>query len=134
MKRLLIGLLLVFSGCTLAKVDVEVLSERSALENQVLGSYNSLDQEMLLVASVRGVDPKGRIDKPPIHSQDHQDAVMAMQVISFHADDIENFKTLQWAGENNQGLLTSFAMDKSAVGNLNDFANRYTQDEFASVV
>jgi len=55
-----ITLFLLF-GCTLAQVRVNVVSERTALENQVLGSYNSLSQDVLLVASVRGVDPLGRI-------------------------------------------------------------------------
>jgi len=58
-------LMLALSGCTLAKVDVNVVSERTALENQVLGSYNALTQDVLLVASVRGVDPSGVIKTRP---------------------------------------------------------------------
>ena len=38
------------AGCTLAQVKVDVVSERTSLENQVLGTYNALDREMLLVA------------------------------------------------------------------------------------
>jgi len=63
-------------SCTLANVNVEVMSERTALENQILGTYNSLDKEMLLLASVRGVDFMGNIKRPPKHSKDHQEAVM----------------------------------------------------------
>ena len=53
-KIFILFILLLISGCTLANVKVEMLSERTALENQVLGSYNSLDSQMLLAASVRG--------------------------------------------------------------------------------
>ena len=92
---------ILFTGCTLAKVDIDVVSERTALENQVLGTYNSLDNEMLLVASVRGVDSKGNIKKPPKKSQEHKDAIEAMQIQSFHADDLQALKKLGWVGENN---------------------------------
>jgi len=123
------------SGCTLAEVKVNVASERTSLENQILGSYNSLSEETLLVASVRGVDPLGRIQTPQKKSGEQQDAVTAMQVLSFHADDVDAFKRLGWVGENNQGLLTAFAMDRAkAPDDLKDFATRYGQKEFNSVV
>ncbi len=122
-------------ACTLAEVDVTVMSERTTLENQVLGTYNSLDREMLLVASVRGVDSSGRVQDAPRMSGEHKDAITAMQVISFHEDDIDAFKRLGWVGENNRGLLTQFEMSKdSAPEGLNDFVERYTEDEFSTVV
>ena len=122
-------------GCTLANVKVDVLSERTTLENQVLGTYNSLDTEMLLAASVRGVDSKGNIRKPAKHSQDHKDAVTAMQILAFHDDDLQAFKTCGWVGENTDGLITAFQMEKTAVpGQLKDFAERYSPEEFAAVI
>lgn len=122
-------------GCTLAEVKVDVLSERTTLENQILGTYNSLDTEMLLAASVRGVDSKGNIRKPPKHSREHRDAVTAMQILAFHDDDLQAFKTLGWAGENTNGLITPFQLDKTATsGQLGDFANRYSEDEFNAVI
>ncbi|MBF0102854.1 MAG: DUF1318 domain-containing protein [Desulfobacterales bacterium] len=123
------------SGCTLARVDVTVLSERSSLENQILGTYNAIDREMLFVASVRGVDASGRKSETPQHSQQHQDAVMAMQVLAFHEDDIQAFKMLGWIGENNQGLLSMFDMQKSTIPpELKEFAQRYTKQEFETVI
>jgi len=122
-------------GCTLAKVNVNVVSERTALENQVLGSYNSLDQDMLLMASVRGVDPLGRVQTPPRRSREHRDAMEGMQVMAFHADDVDAFKRLGWVGENNEGLLTPFPMDKEDIPEeLMEFASRYGGDEFNAVV
>ena len=100
--------LLLMGGCTLAKVDVKVVSERTSLENQVLGTYNSLSEDLLLVASVRGVSPTGKIASPPVRSQEQQDATQALETVAFHADDLENFKRLGWAGENREGLVTPF--------------------------
>jgi hypothetical protein len=137
MKRYyFLGLLaLLLFGCTLAQVQVSVVSERTALENQVLGSYNSLSQDVLLVASVRGVDPLGRIQTPPRRSKDYQDAMASMQTLAFHTDDLEAFKRLGWVGENNEGLLTPFLMDKDGVPeDLKEFARRYQQEEFHTVL
>ncbi|MBV5338505.1 MAG: DUF1318 domain-containing protein [Deltaproteobacteria bacterium] len=123
-------------GCTLAKVDVNVVSERTSLENQVLGTYNSLNEDMLLVASVRGVSPTGKIDTPPRHSPEQLDATRAMETIAFHADDIETFKRFGWVGENQDGLLTPFTREvpKVAAAELKSFAANYSEAEFQQVV
>ena len=125
----------VCAGCTLAQVKVDVVSERTSLENQVLGTYNALDREMLLVASVRGVDTEGRVQTPPRQSREQQHVLLAMQVLSSHEDDLQAFKQLGWVGENKEGLLTLFPMTKEKVPKeLKDFADRYTEEEFKSVV
>lgn len=136
MKRLILAAALAaLAGCTLAEVKVNVASERTSLENQILGSYNSLSEETLLVASVRGVDPLGRIQTPPRKSREQQDAITAMQVMSFHADDVEAFKRLGWAGEDNQGLLKGFPITREhAPDEFRDFAARYRQQEFDAVL
>jgi len=125
-----------FSGCTLAKVDVNVVSERTSLENQVLGTYNSLSEDMLLVASVRGVSPTGKIDLPPRHTPEQVDAVRAMETIAFHADDIETFKRFGWVGENMEGLIITFIRETPKVSSeeLKLFAANYSEAEFQQVV
>ncbi|HIJ88857.1 MAG TPA: DUF1318 domain-containing protein [Desulfuromonadales bacterium] len=132
----LFGLLLSASACTLAKVDVNVVSERTSLENQVLGTYNSLSQDMLLVASVRGVSPSGKIDAAPRHTPEQRDATRALETIAFHADDIESFKKFGWIGENNEGLLTPFPRETPKVTSeeLKSFAANYSDAEFQQVV
>ncbi len=134
-KGSLAVILVILYGCALAQVNVEVLSKRTALENQILGTYNSLDREMLLLASVRGVDPTGEIRKPPDQSREHRDAILAVQIQTFHLDDLLAFKRLQWVGESNTGLLKPFPMNKENVPDeLKDFAKRYTQQEFNAVI
>ena len=129
-------LALFFTGCTLAKVDVNVVSERTSLENQVLGTYNSLSEDMLLVASVRGVSPTGKIEAPPRHTPEQVDATRAMETIAFHADDIETFKRFGWIGENQEGLLTTFTRETPKVSGeeLKSFAANYSEAEFQQVV
>lgn len=136
MKKILIFVFLTaLAGCTLADVKVEMLSERTALENQVLGSYNSLDSQMLLAASVRGVDTSGNITRPPEHSREYKDTISAMQIIDFHADDLETFKQLGWAGENNQGLVEAFPIDRTNIDEkFKTFAERYSAEEFEFVI
>ena len=136
MKKTFILFIVIFiSGCTLADVKVEMLSERTALENQVLGSYNALDSQMLLAASVRGVDTSGNISPPPEHSREYKDTISAMQTIDFHEDDLDRFKRLGWVGENNQGLVEPFSIDRSSVPKeLQDFADRYSAEEFEYVI
>ncbi|MBI5016262.1 MAG: DUF1318 domain-containing protein [Deltaproteobacteria bacterium] len=122
-------------SCTLAKVDVTVVGERTALENQVLGTYNSLDDEMLLAASVRAVDSEGRLKREPLKSPEQRDTVQAMQTLAFHEDDVATFKRLGWVGEDNQGLLTAFALERGgAPDDLREFAATYKDEEFRAVV
>jgi uncharacterized protein YdbL (DUF1318 family) len=128
-------LIVALSGCTLARMEVSVVTERTALENQVLGSYNALTQDVLLVASVRGVDPSGAIKTPPEKSREHQNAVEAVETLAFHEDDVDAFKWLGWVGEDNEGRLAPFPLQRDTVPDeLKAFADRYHQAEFDSVV
>lgn len=134
-KIIVITMLLTLGGCTLADVKVEMLSERTALENQVLGSYNALDTRMLLTASVRGVDSEGNIGRPPASSREQRNVIAAMQTIDFHADDIDLFKQAGWVGENNRGLIEPFGLSHENVpDHLKDMALRFSQEEFTAVV
>jgi hypothetical protein len=134
-KFFFVFILIGMFGCTLADVKVEMLSERTALENQVLGSYNALDSQMLLAASVRGVDTSGNISRPPEHSREYKDTISAMQIIDFHTDDLDSFKRLGWAGENNQGLVEPFSIDRQSVpDDFKSFADRYSAEEFEFVI
>jgi len=123
------------SACTLADLEVNVVSERTALENQVLGTYNALNEDAMLVASVRGVTPTGEIEVRPEQSPEQQQAVEAMQVLGFHQDDVQNLKTLGWVGENRQGVLSAFPMQSGNVPDgLEEFAARFSQEEFSFVL
>lgn len=136
MKRLLAVLVvMMLCGCTLAEVNVQVAGERTSLEKQVLGSYNALTRRAMLSSSVRGVDPLGNVEEPPTLSADGQAALEAVQTQAFHADDVDAFRRLGWVGENNEGLLTPFPMEREGAPDaLAGFAADYREDEFALVV
>lgn len=136
MKHIINIILIAFlSGCTLAEVNVEVVSERTALENQVLGTYNSLDREMLLTSSVRGVDAKGKIKTPPRTSQEQKDVISAMQLIDFHEDDIRKLKQMKWLGESNRGFLEILPHKAEDVPlPYIAFSKTYKDEEFKTMV
>ena len=52
------------TGCAkkLVDVNVTIVDQKTALENQILGSYEELGNEMLL-GSVRSVDEEGKINQ-----------------------------------------------------------------------
>ena len=128
-------ILLPLCACTLAKVDVNVVSERTSLENQVLGTYNTISDDLLLVASVRGISPTGKITPAPQRTPEQEGAVRALETVSFHADDVEAFKRLGWIGEGRDGLLITFPRTPAKGGSSDqDFAANYSDGEFSEVV
>ena len=91
---------------------VTVVDERTALENQVLGTYQELNQEVLLVASVRYIDPKGKLKKTPAIPPGKKKVIRAIQRASFNKDDIDSLKKRAILGENNQGAITLLLPDQ----------------------
>ncbi len=104
-----------FLGCAkeLVGVNVTIIDQKTALENQVLGTYEEIGTDMMLLASVRSIDETGKIIAvDPIPDQ-KKEAIRARQRMEFNKDDIENFKALGSAGENNEGFLTFFEINKT---------------------
>jgi len=111
---LLIGTILLFSACgKLVDVNVTVIDQKTALENQIIGSYEELGNEMVLLASVRSVDENGKL-KPVIKTPPAKlKAIKAMQRMEFNRDDIQKFKKMGIAGEKNDGSLSFFETEKT---------------------
>jgi hypothetical protein len=124
-------LLIGAAGCkNLAKINVTVVDERTQLENQVLGSYEALSDDLALVASVRGIDEQGNVKKPSPASKEKKRALLAVQNREFNRDDIEAFKQKGLAGENGEGLLTFFdAADKESDAKYKAFAKAKIEEE-----
>lgn len=98
--------LAVLTACGGPLVGVTVVDERTALENQVLGTYQELNQQVMLVASVRYIDPKGKLKQTQELPQGKKDVVRALQRVSFNKDDLNRYKSLGIIGENNEGGIT----------------------------
>lgn len=94
------------TACGGPLVGVTVVDERTALENQVLGTYQELNQQVMLVASVRYIDPKGKLKQTQELPPGKKDVVRALQRVSFNKDDLNRYKSLGIIGENNEGGVT----------------------------
>ena len=98
------------TGCAekLVDVNVTIVDQKTALENQILGSYEELGNEVLLLGSVRSLDVEGKL-KPVIEvPKGKRLALKAMQRQEFNRDDIREFKSTLCVGEGNDGLLKYF--------------------------
>lgn len=104
--------LIIFMGCGGPLVGVTVVDERTALENQVLGTYQELNQEVMLVASVRYIDPKGKLKQTAELPPGKKKVSRALQRISFNHDDLNRFKALGVIGENIEGGVSLLSPDK----------------------
>jgi hypothetical protein len=107
------------TGCAekLVDVNVTIVDQKTALENQILGSYEELGNEVLLVASVRSVDEEGKL-KPVIEVPKSKTlALKAIQSQEFNRDDILEFQNTLCVGEGNYGLLKYFENERT----LKDF-------------
>ena len=85
--------------------NFELTSQRTALENQIMGSYEELESDVVLSSSVRGVDKNGKTKKIPI-SDLKAEAILARQNQEFNLDDLMELKDNQIIGEGSDGLVT----------------------------
>jgi len=112
---LALGFVLPLGACSgkLADVNVTVVDQKTALENQVLGSYEELGQDVMLLASVRSVDENGKLKTVRELPPGKMKAVRARQRQEFNQDDIVRFKQEGCAGEANTGYLAFIETEKT---------------------
>ncbi|VAX14904.1 hypothetical protein MNBD_NITROSPINAE01-559 [hydrothermal vent metagenome] len=96
----------------MVQVKIDVVDQRTALENQVLGSYEELSSGTLLLASVRSIDSEGRLKPTPPMPDGKRVAVRAMLRSQYNNDDIAKFKAENVFGETNKGYLAFFETEK----------------------
>lgn len=104
--------LVLLNGCGRPLVGVTVIDERTALENQVLGTYQELNQQVMLLASVRYIDSKGKLKQTQELPPGKKNVVRALQRVSFNKDDLNRYKSLGIIGENNKGGITLLEPEK----------------------
>jgi len=101
MSRALAALALLAAAGGCISLKPVILDRKTQLENQVLGAFQRLEQDLILTSSVRG-EAQGQAAKlSPLQ----REAVEAMMVREFYRDDIDALKQDQVVGEGNQGLL-----------------------------
>jgi len=131
-KLLAVVLLLMLASCAekLVDVNVTIVDQKTALENQILGSYEELGNDVLLLASVRSVDEEGKLKPATEIPKGKLNALRAMQRQEFNRDDIQEFKKSQVAGEGNDGLLKFFETERTKTdAKFKEFATAIIAEE-----
>ena len=100
---------------------MKVTGEKTALENQVIGTYAEIEQDAWTLASVRSTKP-GQQPKMPAEKKKVFEAVQGRK---FNKDDIDEFKKAEIVGENNLGLLE--IRDSQKLESDPDLKNRVTK-------
>ena len=110
------ALALLAGGCSwlggLVGTQVEVKGSQRSLEEQVMGAFDQVGQEVYVLAGVRSVDPvSGAPKAPPPMTDSESRALAARRRMEFNRDDVLSFKRQALAGEANDGLLVTFPAD-----------------------
>jgi len=103
---LVICLGLLCGGCL--SVKPVVLDRKTQLENQILGTFQRLEQDLVLASSVRGAPAARRLS--PLQ----REALEALMIREFNRDDVEELKAKLVVGEANNGLLAVLVTPKDA--------------------
>lgn len=118
---LLLGALaLLLCGCNLfgglVGTQIEVKGGQRSLEEQVLGSFEHLGEEVYLIAGVRAIDPvSGEPTPPRPMTESEARALAARRRIEFNRDDVLEFKREGYVGERSDGLLTVFEAEMAGL-------------------
>lgn len=89
------------TACTVHAPTMKFTGEKTALENQILGTYNQVREDVWMVASVRAANPDSQITL----SDEKRAVLTAIQNREFNKDDVDEFKRDGAVGENARGLL-----------------------------
>lgn len=89
----------------LVDVNVQVVDEKTLLERQILGAYEGLEKDLVLVASVRSVDTEGRLVPLPSFPPGQRKALEALRIREFYRDDVDALKKEGALGEGKDGYL-----------------------------
>lgn len=88
-------------NCSIRVPEVTVTGEMTALEKQILGTYQQLEDESQLIASSRATSS----EKQPIAFSEKRKVLQAIKNRKFNKDDIDEFKKLGIVGEKTNGLV-----------------------------
>ncbi|HOZ22237.1 MAG TPA: DUF1318 domain-containing protein [bacterium] len=98
---LMVFLPLTLLRCSVRAPELNVTGEKTALENQVLGTYQQIESDSWLIASSRAVGATSSA----VVSGGRKEVIDAVQNRKFNKDEVDELKADKVAGENNRGLL-----------------------------
>jgi hypothetical protein len=94
-----IALTLLAAACSLQAPEIKVTGERSLLEKQVLGSYQSFGRELWMSTSLRG------LPDTLVQAGERENLLKAIRRRRFNADDRLRLLAAGWLGESREGRL-----------------------------
>lgn len=105
---LMMALLFPLSGCggRLFGVDLVFVGEQTALERQVLGTYEEIGRDLATFASVRAVDPDGNIVEPPPMTASQTEVMQALNNRRYNRDDVDVLLASRVMREGNDGMVS----------------------------
>jgi uncharacterized protein YdbL (DUF1318 family) len=89
------------ASCTIRIPDIQLTGEKTALQKQVLGEYEELESDDLIIASAR----LGKQGQAMTFSGQKQTVLEAVKNQKFRQDEIVQLKRDKIIGENNEGFL-----------------------------
>lgn len=102
MKRVVFSIMiLIFTSCAVVPPEIKLTGERTALENQIIGTFDEIESESWITASQRSTS---MASSEELQAQ-QQTVLDAVQTRKFNADEIRELKEEQVIGENNRGFL-----------------------------
>ena len=90
-----------YMHCSVKVPELNVTGEKTALENQVLGTYQQIESDSWVIASTRSVEGNQDVTM----SAEKQKVLDAVENRKFNKDDIDEFKDKGVIGEDNRGFL-----------------------------
>ena len=104
MKQYIVLMFLILAlccSCSVRTPKVQFTGQKTALENQILGTYEQIEDDSYMVASTRS----GTGDEKVALADEKKKVLEAVQSRKFNNDDIVEFKKDGAVGENYQGFL-----------------------------
>ncbi len=114
-------LALLINQCSVKAPEVNITGEKTALENQVIGTYEQIEEDVWTLASVRSTNT----NQQTTMSDEKKRVLEAVRGRKFNKDDIVEFLEKGYVGENNQGLLE--LIDAEKLENDSELKNRVVQ-------
>ena len=118
-------------GCgTLFEIDLTVVGEKTALERQVLGTYQDLGRDLTVYSSVRAVQPDGSLEPPPPTTESQREVLRAINNRRYNRDDLDTLLSAGVLGEANDGLVMMRQSEQLPVGDLtSDLVDQILEEE-----
>jgi len=95
-------------SCSIKPPEITLTGEKTALESQILGSYERLTTNTMVTTSVRAAEPGSAAGS----DADNQVLIEAVQSQKFNKDETNELKQDKVIGENNQGFLVVLEHEK----------------------